>query len=212
MKYNVANSLLAGHGFWGNLELMTHEQRKWVGEQVEISKKLLPYTVDVDPQVLGKVGDSPEIYSVVNKNEAAGQIIVFSEEPFQRKFSTEVKSEKLLAVLNQPFTLENNRLDITFQSSEKESSFFTFVLPNKNSGISMQFSNSAVTELKQQNNQMEYTVSAPGEQVILWNKELGKPVLKNSKIAEIKVSENNDYYRVEVKVKKKNVPVVIQSE
>ena len=41
MKYNVNNSLLAGHGFWGNLQLMNSEERKWVGKQVEMSKKVL---------------------------------------------------------------------------------------------------------------------------------------------------------------------------
>ncbi|HKI90448.1 MAG TPA: alpha-galactosidase, partial [Draconibacterium sp.] len=212
MKYNVANSLLAGHGFWGNLELMTSKERKWVGEQVRMSKKVLPFTVDVNPQVIGKVGDSPEIYSVVNKNEAAGQIIVFSEDLFKKKFSIEVKAEKLLAVLNQPFTVENDRVDLTFQSSGKESSFITFVLPNENSGVSMYSSTEPVIKIEQQNNRLEYIVSAPGEQVILWNKKRGKPVLENSKNAEMKVSENNEFYRIDIKVKKGNVPVVIQSE
>lgn len=210
MKYNVANSLLAGHGFWGNLELMTHKERSWIGEQVAFSKKALPYTVDVNPLVIGKVGDSPEIYSVVNKEEAAGQIIVFSEEPFKRTFSTDVKAGKLLAVLNQPFTVENDRLNLTFQSSDKESSFITFVLPNENSGISMQSSTSPVKEVQQQNNRLEYFVSVPGKQVIFWNKKTGKPVLKDSKNIKMTVSENNGFYRIEINVIKGNVPVVVQ--
>ena len=210
MKYNVANSLLAGHGFWGNLELMTQKERKWVGEQVTLSKKVLPYMVDVDPLVIGKVGGSPEIYSVVNKEEAAGQIIIFSEEPFKKEFSTEIDAKKLLAVLKQPFIVENDRLDLSFQSSEKESSFITFVMPNENSGISMQSSTSPVKEIQQQNSQLIYTVSAPGKQVILWNKKQGNPVLDDLKVAEMTVSDNNDSYRIETNVKKGNVPVVIQ--
>ena len=210
MKYNVANSLLAGHGFWGNLELMTSKEREWVGEQVAISKKVLPYMVDVDPLVIGLVGDSPEIYSVVNKEKAAGQIIVFSEEPFKREFSTEVTAEKLLTVLNQPYKVENDRLYFTFQSPDKESSFITFVMPNENSGISMQSSTSPVKQVRQENSQLEYTVSAPGKQVILWSKKQGNPLLNDSKIAEMTVSENNDFYRIEISVKKGNVPVEIQ--
>ena len=212
MKYNVANSLLAGHGFWGNLELMTRKERKWVGQQVAISKRILPYTVDVNPVVIGKVGDSPEIYEVVNKEEAAGQIIVFSEKPFKREFSTEVKAGKLLAVLNQPFTIENDRLNLTFQSTENESSFITFVLPNDNSGISMQSSTSPVKKVQQQNNRLEYTVSAPGKQVVFWDKKQGNPILNDSKNAEIKVTENNAFYRIELSVNKANIPVVIQAE
>jgi len=208
----VANSVLAGHGFWGNLELMTSNERKWVGEQVRTSKKILPYTLDVNPLVIGKVGDSPEIYSVVNKEEAAGQIIVFSEEPFKKDFSTEVNAEKLLAVLNQPFTIENGQLDLTFQSSEKESSFITFLIPNENSGVTIQSSTSPVKEVKQQSNRLEYIVSSPGKQIVLWDKEFGKPALKNSKNAEISVFENDDFYTIEVKAIKANVAIIILSE
>ena len=95
MKYNINNSLLAGHGFWGNLKLMTTDERKWVGKQVQLSKKVLPYLVDVNPQVIGKVGDSPEIYSIINEKESAGQIILFSENPFEKEFSADLNSEKL---------------------------------------------------------------------------------------------------------------------
>lgn len=212
MKYNVANSLLAGHGFWGNLQLMTRKERKGVGEQVRISQKVLPYLVDVNPLVTGKVGDSPEIYAVVNNEEAAGQIIVFAQEPFQKAFSTPVNADKMLAVLNQPFEVKAEQLDFTFQSSEKESSVVAFVLPNEDSGISMRSSTSPVVAVKQQTGRVEYTVAEPGKQVILWNKKLGKPVVNNAKNSEMKVTEEDGNYRLEVDVKKVNTTVLIQAE
>ena len=212
MKYNLANSLLAGHGFWGNLELMTSKERKWVGEQVAISKKVLPYTVDTEPLVIGKVGDSPEIYSIVNKEEAAGQIIVFSEKPFKKEFSTDVNAEKLLAVLNQPFTIENNHLNVTFQSSEKESSIITFLIPNNDSGISICSSTSPVKDVKQQNGWLEYTVSFQGKQVILWNKKRGIPVPGDKRNIEMEITENDKFYVIEISEKKDNLTIVIRSE
>jgi hypothetical protein len=54
MKYNVHNSLLAGHGFWGNLQLMTPEERDWVKSQVILSKKVLPYITNTKPEVISK--------------------------------------------------------------------------------------------------------------------------------------------------------------
>jgi hypothetical protein len=212
MKYNVANSLLAGHGFWGNLQLMTPEERQWVGEQVALSKKVLPFLVDVNPQVFGSVGDSPEIYSVVNREEAAGQIIVFSEEPFNRAFSTTVNSEKLLTVLNRPFSVENGSLQVLFQSSEHGASFITLVMPNNNSGISMKSSTSPVIDVQQKNKRLDYRVSAPGKQLVSWNKKQGTPVLKDSDSMDMTVLERPDSYRLEITVKKADTPVVIEGD
>ena len=100
MKYNVHNSLLAGHGFWGNLELMSNEERNWVGEQVSLSKKVLPFITEVNPKVVGKVGDSPEVYSVVNSFESAGQVIVFTAEPCEIEINTEIVPDKLFLALH----------------------------------------------------------------------------------------------------------------
>ncbi len=209
MEYNVANSILAGHGFWGNLELMTTEERKWVGEQVALSKIVLPFLVSSNPQVIGKVGDSPEIYSVVSKEDAAGQIVVFSEEPFSQEFTTQVNAEQLLAVLNQPFSVEKDTLHFTFQSSGGESSFLTFVLPNEDSGISMKSSTSPIKHAQQNNKRLEYRVSAPGTQVVSWSKKQGVPAIHDSENIEMTVSEHGDFYRIEINVKKANTSVVI---
>ncbi len=209
MKYNVANSLLTGHGFWGNLELMNSKERKWIGEQVAISKRVLPYIGDVEPQVHGNVGDSPEIYSVVNAAEAAGQIILFSEEPFEKDFSTSVNATNLLAVLNQPFSIEKDLLSLSFRTNEEESSLVAFVLPNKGSGVSIQASTSAITNAEQKNAWLEYYVASPGKQIINWNKKQGKPLLEETENVAVKISESGEMYQLEVTVRKANQKVVI---
>jgi hypothetical protein len=211
MKYNINNSLLAGHGFWGNLQLMKKSERQWIGKQVQISKKILPYLLDVNPQVIGQVGDSPEIYSIVNEKEAAGQIVLFSADSFEKEFSTKINSENLLAVINHPFLVENNQLNFSFSSSEKESSVAVFVLPNKDSGVSIISSNSGITSANIENNKLEYFVSSPGEQVILWNKKKGRPVVTNSVNIISEIIEKENVYEVQINVTGENSTVVIES-
>ncbi len=212
MKYNINNSLLAGHGFWGNLQLMKKKERQWIGEQVQLSKKVLPFLVDVNPQVIGKVGDSPEIYSIVNKKEAAGQIIMFSENPFESEFSVEINSKKLLAVINHPFSVEEKELYLSFSFNEKESSVAVFVLPNGDSGICMISSTSEITSAVLQNKRFEYAVSQPGSQTILWNKKNGTPVVKSSTDIESEIVEKEDLFEVRIFVIKENSIVVLESE
>ena len=211
MKYNVNNSLLAGHGFWGNLQLMKKSEREWIGKQVQISKKILPYLVDVNPQVIGQVGDSPEIYSIINKKESAGQIIMFSKNPFEKGFSTDINSEKLLAVLNHPFLVKSNELNLSFSFIEKESSVAVFVIPNKDTGVSIISSTSEIISANIENTNLEYLVSSPGVQLILWNKKNGLPTVNNSASIESEILEKEDFYEIKIHVIKANSSVTIKS-
>ncbi len=212
MRYNVNNALLTGHGFWGNLNLMTPDERKWVGEQVRLSKKVLPLLVNVNPKVIGKVGDSPEIYSVVNSNETAGQIIVFSELPFAKDFTTEINSTKLLAVLNQAYRVEENQLNLAFKSDTNEWSVAAFVLPNNKSGISIQSSTAPLSDARIQDKILKYTTEQPGMQTILWDKTNGKPVVEKAEGVTSKVSEENGEFRIKVKTTNSGTKIVIGAE
>ena len=212
MKYNINNSLLAGHGFWGNLELMTSAERKWIGSQVSQSKKVLPYLVDVNPSVIGEVGDSPEIYAIVNADESAGQIVLFSEKPFEREFTTVIDPNKLLVVLNYPFSLEENQLNLSFLSKEKTSSVAVFILPNDNAGVSIVASTSEITNVELQNGTLNYVVAKPGEQTIYWNKKNGEPTVDKQDGIEFEIVEEGDNWILDVKVKEGNFKVVIQHQ
>ncbi len=212
MKYNVANSLLAGHGFWGNLELMTHKERSWVGEQVAFSKNVLPYTVDVNPLVIGKVGDSPEIYAVVNKEEAAGQIIVFSEKPVQKKFSVKIEAEKLFVVLNEPYSVENNQLQFNFNLNETDASQAVFVLPNENRQVSVISSTAAISDAIFTDGLLEYIVKAPGEQEIRWSRKLGEPNVRSAPGITSEIIKNELDFLIKVHVINKNTKVIIGSK
>jgi hypothetical protein len=201
MKYNVHNSLLTGHGFWGNLELMSAEERQWIGKQVNQSKKVLPYLVDVNPEVIGKVGDSPEIYLMVNREEAAGQVIAFTENPVEKEIDVEVDPEKMLVALNYSYSINDSLLNVDLKLKEKESSVAIIILPNLNSGISIISSTSEIIDAELLDNKLNYLVSTPGEQIIIWKKKNGNPT----------VVENNDF-KYDILEKETDFQITIQTE
>ncbi|MGC9355643.1 MAG: alpha-galactosidase, partial [Mariniphaga sp.] len=213
MKYNVQNSLLAGHGFWGNLQLMTPEERKWVKTQVLLSKKVLPFIVNTKPEVIGEVGDSPEIYTIVNYSAATGQVIAFSENPDQYNHVVNVNTSKLLGVLNHPYSAENFSLRLPFNFQEKQSSAAAFILANPYTYLGIKSiiaSTVAVTDIQSQKNSLTYFVSNPGEQKIQWSKQLGKPEIKSSGEFTFEIDERKKDYIIEIQTISKNSKIILE--
>ena len=208
MKYNVHSALLAGHGFWGNLEIMNSEERKWIGTQVNLSKMVLQFLVDVNPEISGQVGDSPEIYKMINSNEAAGQIIMFSEEPAKQEIEFEIDSEKLLAVINNSYNLKVNTLNMSLQLDQKKSSTAVFMIPNQGEGVTIHSSTSQITNAKYQNGLLEYTVETAGEQQIWWNKNNGIPTLQGESGTVTERVLKNGYYIINLKAEAKESIVI----
>ena len=190
---------------------MTHDERKWVGEQVEQAKKVLPFLVDINPEVAGKVGDSPEVYSIVNSNESAGQVIIFSEDPVELEIDTEITPEKMLLALNTPYSLKENVLQTRIQMNEKESSVAILILPNHDAGITVLSSTSNLVQAKAQPKYLEFMVAEPGEQVINWHKMNGKPTPGNASNFDFEIIEKENIFEIKVKTKVKNTVVSLRS-
>ncbi len=210
MKYNVNNSLLAGHGFWGNLALMSKEERKWVGSQVRQSKKVLPYLVNINPKVVGKVGDSPEIYSIVNSVESAGQVVIFSHSPQKIELETEINPEKMLAVLNNKYDVKENKLLTPIHLKEEESSLAIFILPNTENRVSIISSTTNILSADFENGELKYTVESPGEQVIYWYKKNGKPTFDNSNYTKSNIVDSGERYEIYLQTKDSMQKVVVR--
>jgi hypothetical protein len=213
MKYNVHNSLLAGHGFWGNLQLMTPEEREWVKSQVILSKKVLPYITNTKPEVIGKVGDSPEIYTIVNYPDATGQVIAFSENPVQYNHVVNVNTSNLLGVLNHPYSAENFSLSLPFKFQETQSSAAAFVLANPYTYLGIKSiiaSTVAVDDIQTQKNSLTYFVSQPGEQQILWGKQMGKPEIRSSGEFTFEMGETDTEYNIRIRTFSKNSEIVLE--
>jgi hypothetical protein len=211
MEYNVNSSLLAGHGFWGDLSLMNTKQRLYVGRQVKQSKRILPFIAETEPRVIGKVGDSPEIYSIINSKKAAGQVISFSEKPSEYKFEQDIKSMELLAVLNHPYRAEEDLLRMGLVFGQKESTSAIFVLPNEGSGISIISSTAAISDASSDGKQLRYQVEGSGSQVIIWPRILGKPKIREQRLFDVRMEEKENQIRIEIKPLKDNAAVIIAS-
>jgi len=198
MLYNVNSSLLAGHGFWGDLSLMTESQKAFVGRQIRTSKRVLPYITESEPAVLGRVGDSPEVYSIINSEKAVGQIISFSEEPSHYSFEQDLNTGELLAVLNNPYDASGNRLKMDLVYESKESTSAIFVLPNHGSGISIISSTTELNNVRADQQSLSYEVNEPGIQLIRWPGRLGEPLVDSRGKILFDANKEGDGYTIRI--------------
>lgn len=200
MRYNVNTSLLAGHGFWGALEEMRSDERKWIGKQVRKSKRVLPYFVNTIPEVIGKVGASPEIYTQFNIEEGAGQVIAFSGSALAYRHCIAVKENTVLGVLNHAYQISEDTLIIDFQFPMPEATREAFVLPNEGKGIRIVSSTSWIDDLKLDDSGLEYRLGAPGEQIIHWDKKNGTPVVREHAELKLQLTEESEYFILNIVV------------
>lgn len=200
-RYNVNSSLVAGRGFWGNLNLMTQEQRLRVGQVVNKAKRVLPYISETITEVQGIVGDSPEIYTTVNVESAAGQIIAFSGTALDYNHHVNISGNNLLAVLNNAYRLIGDSLILPFQFPMPDATREAFVLTNNGTGISIVASTSWLEDVQVEGGNMHFTVGAPGEHLVYWPTEGGKPSINSSDEMEYEITENSAAKRWEVQLK-----------
>lgn len=209
LNYNVNTSLIAGHGFWGDLSLMTKRDRNIVGDKVAKSRLVLPYLTDVKTDIIGKVGDSPEIYTQINSSESVGQIIAFSSKPIKYTHKVKLNKSKLLAVLNHPYKVVGDFLELSFNFPDIASSKEAFVIPNS-MDISITASTSILDDVAWENGKLSYEVSTAGVQEIRWDKKLGEPIVKKLAGVSNYIEEINDFYNVIVKVGGTHTEVVLR--
>ena len=136
-RYNVNSTLIAGHGFWGNLQLMNDAQRLRVGQMVAKSKRVLPFIQSIPLEVHGAIGASPEVYQQIDAENAVGQVIAFSGSACQSAFEVSLNTDKCLGVLNHSYRLKNGKLHFQFQFNRPDDTREAFILNNEGTGISI---------------------------------------------------------------------------
>jgi hypothetical protein len=200
LKYNTTNSILAGNGFWGNLQLMDSTERAQVGEMIQSAKQLQLDLFGIIPKVSGKVGDSPEIYSFYDDKTGAGQIIAFSTDPISKPVSLEIKTSKTLALLNTSYSLLNGKLNLDLNYKEGNASSFIPIISNEQKPFSIAFATSDISEAKLTNSGFDYKVKNQGQQIVRWGKSLGKPVVTSDgpMIYDISEPNNKDHYQIRI--------------
>ncbi|MCS7005550.1 MAG: alpha-galactosidase [Cytophagales bacterium] len=136
-RYNVNTALIGGKGFWGNLKLMSLEQRQRVKNVVLKHKRILPYIEHLPLEIFGKIGSSPEIFVQLNRDTAAGQIIGFSGAPTEYLYKTSLAASNCLAVLHHQYELKEDTLYLPLQFSMPDDTREAFVLPNHGTNVSV---------------------------------------------------------------------------
>jgi len=147
-RYNVNTTLVAGRGFWGNLNMMKPDQRKRAGKMLEKSKMILPFIKDMPLEVSGTIGSSPEVYTHVNRETAAGQVIAFSSSACNSPVNIVLNTDNFLGVLNHAFSVRQDSLHIPFQFNRPDDTREAFILPNQESGIGIELSTGWIDEIK----------------------------------------------------------------
>lgn len=200
LDYNVNTSLIAGHGFWGNLALMTEQERLAVGKKVQLSKRVLPFLTEVNTRIEGKVGDSPEVYVQLNEEESAGQIFVFANENVAVDQVIKVNKEKFLAVLGQPFVFTESELMLSFNLQGSNATDEAFVLPNNGNNISITSSTCGLEDALFADSQLTLVTADAGELIIRWGEELGEPILSRPQGFSYDVSKEGSWTEIVIQV------------
>lgn len=198
MHYNVNTSLISGHGFWGNLELMSKAERLEVGKKVGKSKRVLPYIADISPVIEGNVGDPLEVYAQINHEESAGQIIIFNTEPYTLEKNIPVNTSKFLAVLNQPYRLVSDTLNVNFQDKKTWSTNEVFILPNTGIDIFINSSTCILDDVNVEEGKLDYMAKGSGQQSIIWNNKYGYPQISDDENIEYVVDKREEYTTIKV--------------
>jgi hypothetical protein len=208
-RYNVNTCLVGGRGFWGNLEMMKTEQRVRVGRLVQKSKLVLPYIVHLPLEVSGIVGSSPEIYTHVNREKAAGHVIAFSGSPCNAPVNVYINSENCLGVLNHAYSIDSGTIRLPFQFDRPDDTNEAFILSNNGNGIGIESSSGWIDSLELDVIAKRLTIVSGNESSVILRVPLSfkKLASDSSPLVHGKRSSNNKfaYYTVKLDALKPTV-------
>jgi len=208
-RYNVNTSIAAGYGFWGNLEIMNYNQRKQVGKTVDKAKRIMDDIRYSQTRHIGKVGDSPEIYTTVNRKKASGKLVAFSGSALNYEHQVKLNSDNLLGVINNAYQLNENRIEIPFQFPAALISREAFILPNKGTGISVISSSCWLDNLKLEDNSLHITTGGTGTIEVKWPVNISRPEVDGENIT-YTIRQKADHYLFKIKVEKSAEIITIQ--
>ncbi|WP_282780918.1 alpha-galactosidase [Phaeodactylibacter xiamenensis] len=200
LDYNIHTSLIAGHGYWGKLDLTTADVRQKVGAKTKLSKQVLPYLTDIAPEVEGKVGASPEVYRMINAEAGAGQVFAFTTEPVAAlNQKVKVNTENVGAILHTPFELSEQEARLQFTLDQPYASGAAFLLPIGEKGIQITASDSPLLSWEVEAAGVAYHTAGDGVQTIRWPEELGSPTVTGAVVLEKTKNSTHLLFKLESK-------------
>lgn len=126
--YNLTTALTAGHGIWGDLSLMTPEQRAVAKDLFTKASRVLPHLPGHLVERTGEIDASPEIYIQRNPSEGYALMTAFSQQPVSRDLEIRVDPARVLAVLNHPYSLNGEGVAVPIRFVKEEDCASAFVL------------------------------------------------------------------------------------
>lgn len=124
----------------------------------------------------------------------------------------EINGSRLLAVLNHPYQIKDDLLEINLYFADRPSTKEAFILPNEDIGISIASSTSVIDHAQWQNGQLKYKVLSPGIQEILWDKKHGKSMVSTFVGLDYIIDDSGDYFRVIVTIQTAELNIVLKAE
>ncbi len=159
-RYNINTSLIAGNGFWGDLKMMSKKERETVGNSVNKAKIVSPFIAGKPLKIIGKIGDSPEIYEQVDTSNAYGQVVGFSGSAKDYIYSVKLNTQNLLCALNQSYYLEGDLLHFNFQFTIPDDTREAFIIGNNGAGISVLKSTGWIDNVKLEDKKLDIKLGA----------------------------------------------------
>lgn len=209
-RYNVNSSIICGKGFWGDLSLMSQEQRSRIGELVKQVRMVSPFLKNATTSILGRVGASPEIYTTLNAAASAGQVIAFSGSAMDYLHQVTINPENFLGVTGNAFSLQDDTLNLAFQFPAADESREAFILPNRQSDVHVISCSSWLKSINLTAGGLEVEAGDPGKIVVDWPARKGRPQIKGSHEIKTTVTEIDDNYLIEITTDQANTIITIR--
>ncbi|WP_075558586.1 alpha-galactosidase [Parabacteroides timonensis] len=158
--YNINNTLIAGHGFWGDLSLLTPEERIGIGKTLAKAKRIRPYIHGTMIDYNANVGASPEIYTQVDSMHAFGQVVGFSGSKVRFHYKLALNRSQLLGILNYPYTSDHGSVSMDFHFNKPDDTVSAFFIGNKGEKISVISSTGRLDDIQLENNLLMIKVAS----------------------------------------------------
>ena len=132
--YNVTTALTAGHGIWGDLSMMTPEERSVVKGLFDKASLILPHIRGARVEVTGEIGETPEVYVQRQFETGWALVTAFGSDPQGIPFTVGVRTSEVQGVLGHPYRLCPEGVELTLSFCKENDCASAFVLGGKGSG------------------------------------------------------------------------------
>ena len=133
--YNTVSMLSCGHGFWGDLDLTTPEQRAAIRGLVTKAKRVLPNVEGRPVRHIGAVDNSPEVYWQTDYENGYGLVTAFSRISVHHDLKLPMRKGGVLGVLGHPFKVDGSTLTIPLDLEGPDACAAAFIIGTEEPGV-----------------------------------------------------------------------------